>query len=139
MSTRRVATKSIVANVANSSVAMPRSRCTTKIAIDAPQPIKSGPRYFRFARNDHGRAFAMTSAVSARYAAKKKTMKSLMSSIGSYWIGPKRIHSRAPLTSSPNASSSAKSTSDAMTHRYLYAAKRRKCVNAGPAAMQSDQ
>ncbi len=99
MSTRRVATKSIVANVASSSVAMPRSRCTIRIAIDAPQPMNSGPRYLRFARSDHVRALPITSAVSARYAARKNTMKSLMSSIGSYWIGPMRIQSRAPLTS----------------------------------------
>ena len=137
MSSRRVATKSSVANVASKSVAIPRSRCTTKIAIDAPQPMKSGPRYLTFARSDQGRAFAMTSAVSARYAAKKSTMKSLISSIGSYWIGPSLIHSRAPLTSWPNSSNNAKSASDATTQRYLYAAKRRNCEKAGAMAIAS--
>src|SRR5580698_3344969 len=132
MSSRRVATKSSVAKVASSSVAMPRSRCTTKIAIEPPQPMKSGPKYLTLARNDHGRALPMTSAISAKYAAKKRTMKSLISSIGSYSIGPSLIQSRAPLISTPKKSSKTNKTSDATTQRYLYAAKRRKAENAGP-------
>ena len=83
------------------------SRCKIRIAIDKPQPKISGPKYLRLARIDQGLAAAMTSAVSARYAARKKTMKSLMSSTGSYVRqsdeyfphGPNWIHSRAPLTS----------------------------------------
>ena len=48
MSARRVATKSSVAKVASSSVAMPKSCCTTRIAIDAHQPTNSGPKYLTF-------------------------------------------------------------------------------------------
>ena len=60
------------------------SRSKTRIAIEAPQPTKSGPRYFALARSENGFAEAMTSAVSARYAAMKNTMNNLMISIGSY-------------------------------------------------------
>ena len=63
---------------------MPMSRCKTRIAIERPQPKISGPKYLRLARIDHGLAAAITSAVSAKYAAKKNTMKSLISSTGSY-------------------------------------------------------
>ena len=60
-----------------SSVAMPMSRSNTRIAIETPQPRNSGPRYFAFARSDHGRVCAITSAVSARYDAMNSTTKQL--------------------------------------------------------------
>ena len=45
---------------------------------------------------------------------------------------PEPIQRRAPLISSPNASNNAKSASDATTHKYLKAAKRRNCPKTGP-------
>ena len=78
---------------------MPMSRSNTRMPIETPQPKNSGPRYFAFARNDHGRVRAMTSAVSVRYDAMNSTTSSLITSTGSNCTGPNRIHSRAPLTS----------------------------------------
>ena len=78
---------------------MPRSRSSTRIAIETPQPMNSGPRYLAFARSDHGFVRSMTSAVPARYEAMKSTMRSLMTSTGSNCAPPIRIHKLAPLTS----------------------------------------
>src|SRR5271156_2939836 len=136
-STRRVATYSIVANVASKSDAIPISRSKTRIAIEVAQPMKSGPRYFRFARSDHGFAAAITSAVSARYPAMKSTMKSLISSTGSYCTGPTRIHNFAPLTSWPNTATSTNNTIEPRTQTYLYADSRRNVSNEEPSAITS--
>jgi hypothetical protein len=111
--------------IVSSSVAIPRSRSKTRIAIETPHPRNSGPRYFALARSDHGFVRAITSAVSARYDAMNSTTNSLITSTGSNCTGPRRIQSRAPFTSWPNNASARNSAIVPKIQMYLYAARTR--------------